>query len=135
MAVAPHLRIERSWLGEGLATVAGADEVGGEDLLPPFSAVGHDFDAVVPLFKGAFHHVRKGWIVLASDAAHLYANIERALPFPIVYNVAEMLEGHRTLLGLADGEIARVIPGHDPIVMERFPAARVGLDDMVVRLD
>lgn len=78
---------------------------------------------------------RKGWIVLASDAAHLYANIDRALPFPIVYNVAEMLEGHRTLLRLADGEVTRVIPGHDPIVMERFPAARVGLDDVVVRLD
>jgi glyoxylase-like metal-dependent hydrolase (beta-lactamase superfamily II) len=78
---------------------------------------------------------RKGWMVLAADAAHLYANIERALPFPIVYNVAEMLDGHKTLLRLADGAIARVIPGHDPVVMERFPAAKVGLEDVVVRLD
>ena len=78
---------------------------------------------------------RKGWMVLAADAAHLYANIERALPFPVVYNVADMLAGHQTLLRLADGDMARVIPGHDPVVMERFPAAKVGLDNIVVRLD
>jgi glyoxylase-like metal-dependent hydrolase (beta-lactamase superfamily II) len=78
---------------------------------------------------------RKGWVVLAADAAHLYANIDRALPFPVVYNVADMLEGHKTLLRLADGEINRVIPGHDPLVMERFLAARVGLEGIAVRLD
>ena len=38
MAVAPHLRIERSWLGEGLATVAGADEVGRGALAGPVTA-------------------------------------------------------------------------------------------------
>jgi hypothetical protein len=78
---------------------------------------------------------RKGWVVLAADAAHLYANIDRALPFPVVYNVADMLEGHKTLLRLADGVINRVIPGHDPLVMERFLAARVGLEGIAVRLD
>lgn len=78
---------------------------------------------------------RKGWMVLAADAAHLYANIERALPFPVVYNVADMLAGHQTLRRLADGDMTRVIPGHDPVVMERFPVARVGLDNIAVRLD
>lgn len=78
---------------------------------------------------------RKGWMVLAADAAHLYANIERALPFPVVYSVADMLAGHQALLRLVDGDMTRVIPGHDPVVMERFPAARVGLDNIAVRLD
>jgi glyoxylase-like metal-dependent hydrolase (beta-lactamase superfamily II) len=78
---------------------------------------------------------RRGWVVLAADAAHLYANIERALPFPVVYNVADMLAGHQTLLRLADGSIDHVIPGHDPVVMERFPAPRVELKGIVARLD
>ena len=30
---------------------------------------------------------RRGWVVLASDASHLYANMEQGRPFPIVYNV------------------------------------------------
>lgn len=76
----------------------------------------------------------RGWVVLAADAAHLYANIERALPFPVVYNVADMLAGHRTLLRLA-GSIDRIIPGHDPVVMDLYPAADSSLQGVVARLD
>ena len=36
-------------------------------------------------------NTRRGWVVLATDAAHLYANMERDTPYPIVYNVAEVL--------------------------------------------
>ncbi|GIS88589.1 MAG: hypothetical protein CM1200mP18_12990 [Gammaproteobacteria bacterium] len=35
----------------------------------------------------------RGWVVLASDASHFYANFEDSAPFPIVYNVADMLKG------------------------------------------
>ena len=76
----------------------------------------------------------RGWVVLASDAAHLYANIERALPFPVVFNVADMLSGHATLLQLASSP-DHVIPGHDPLVMARYPAARPELTGIVARLD
>ena len=79
-------------------------------------------------------HTRRGWLVLASDAAHLYANIEQERPFPIVYNVADMLEGHRRLYKLASSP-DRVIPGHDPLVMKRFPAPNAALEGRVVRLD
>ncbi|HZZ87126.1 MAG TPA: N-acyl homoserine lactonase family protein, partial [Caulobacteraceae bacterium] len=64
---------------------------------------------------------RRGWLVLASDAAHLYANIDEGRPFPIVQDVAAMLEGHRTLKALASADDL-VIPGHDPLVLARFPA-------------
>ena len=37
---------------------------------------------------------QKGWMVLASDATHLYANIEQQRPFPIVYNVGDMIEAY-----------------------------------------
>jgi glyoxylase-like metal-dependent hydrolase (beta-lactamase superfamily II) len=77
---------------------------------------------------------RRGWVVLASDASHLYANIGQQRPFPVVYNVGDMLEGYRRVHALADSE-AHIIPGHDPAVLTRFPAARPGLEDWVVRLD
>ena len=77
---------------------------------------------------------RRGWVVLASDAAHFYAHMEQGRPFVAVYNVPDMLEGHNTLRKLASSP-AHVVPGHDPLVMKRYPAARPGLEGIAVRLD
>ncbi len=77
---------------------------------------------------------RRGWLVLASDAAHLYAHVDEGRAFPTVYNVADMLEGHKTLRRLASSP-AHIIPGHDPLVMQRYPAARPALAGTAVRLD
>ncbi|WP_083387287.1 N-acyl homoserine lactonase family protein [Salinicola sp. MIT1003] len=62
-----------------------------------------------------------GWMVLASDAAHYYENFERKQPFPIVYHTGQMLDGHVLLQNLATS-LDLIIPGHDPEVMDRFPA-------------
>ena len=77
---------------------------------------------------------RRGPVVLASDASHLYANMEEIRPFPIVWSVADMVEGYRRLRELAHSP-QHVIPGHDPLVMERYPAPREDLSGIVVRLD
>jgi glyoxylase-like metal-dependent hydrolase (beta-lactamase superfamily II) len=77
---------------------------------------------------------RRGWVVLASDASHFYANMEQERPFPIVYNVAAMVEGYARLRSLAASP-AHIIPGHDPLVLERYPAPSKGLEGIVVRLD
>lgn len=77
---------------------------------------------------------RRGWVVLASDAAHLYAHLEQGRVFPIVYNVADMLEGHRTLQKLASSA-RHIVPGHDPLVMDRYPASSRALAGVAVRLD
>ncbi len=77
---------------------------------------------------------RRGWVVLASDASHLYANIGQARPFPVVYNVGDMLEAYGKIRRLADSE-AHIVPGHDPDVLKRYPAAAGGLEDWIVRLD
>lgn len=77
---------------------------------------------------------RRGWVVLASDATHFYANMERGLPFPIVADVPAVLEGYGTLRRLASSP-AHVIPGHDPLVLDRYPAAAPGLEGIAVRLD
>jgi glyoxylase-like metal-dependent hydrolase (beta-lactamase superfamily II) len=72
----------------------------------------------------------RGHLVLASDAFHFTENRRRRSPFPIVVNVAEMLEGYETCERLADGDDL-VIPGHDPEVMELWPQVAEG----IVRLD
>jgi len=77
---------------------------------------------------------RRGWVVLASDASHFYAHMEQDRLFPIVYNVGDMLEGFRTLRRLASSP-AHIVPGHDPLVMARYPVAKPGLEDWIVRLD
>jgi glyoxylase-like metal-dependent hydrolase (beta-lactamase superfamily II) len=76
----------------------------------------------------------KGWMVLASDASHFYANIEQKRPFPAVYNVADMLEAYSRIYSLADAP-QLVIPGHDPQVLQRFPAAGREHEGWIVRLD
>jgi hypothetical protein len=45
-----------------------------------------------------------------------------------------MADGWRRAHALADSP-AHVIPGHDPLVMERYPAASSELRGTVVRLD
>jgi hypothetical protein len=54
--------------------------------------------------------------------------------FPTTYNLAEVLEGYDQLHKLATSP-AHIIPGHDPEVLKRYPAAKAGLEDWVVRLD
>jgi glyoxylase-like metal-dependent hydrolase (beta-lactamase superfamily II) len=77
---------------------------------------------------------RRGWVVLASDASHFYANMEQERPFPIVWSIPDMVQGYRRLSALADSP-AHIIPGHDPLVMERYPAASPAMQGVVARLD
>ena len=77
---------------------------------------------------------RRGWVVVASDASHFYANMEQGRPYPILFNVGEMLEGFNTVRKLAKSP-RHVIPGHDPLVLARYPAAKPGLEGIVARLD
>ena len=65
-------------------------------------------------------HTERGWVVLASDASHYYENMMRASPFPIVFNVGDMLAGFDTLRALAHSP-DHIIPGHDPEVRRRYP--------------
>lgn len=77
---------------------------------------------------------RRGWVVLASDASHLYGNMERNHPFPLVFHVADMLDGYERVRRLADSP-RHIIPGHDPEVMRRYPSPDEKGQGYVVRLD
>lgn len=73
----------------------------------------------------------RGPVLIASDVAHLYANLVRETPFPIVVDLPAYLEAHRRLMMLA-GDLDHVIPGHDPLVLSAFPA---GAAPDVARVD
>jgi glyoxylase-like metal-dependent hydrolase (beta-lactamase superfamily II) len=77
---------------------------------------------------------RRGYVVLAADATHLYRHMDEGRIFPTTYNVAEVLEGYDTLRKLATSR-DHVVPGHDPLVLARYPAAKPGLEGWIVRLD
>lgn len=77
----------------------------------------------------------RGWVVVASDASHLYMNMRKGIPFPAVHRVDEMMEGYRIVHELANGSWDHVVPGHDPLVMKMYPAPSKELEGIVVRLD
>lgn len=77
---------------------------------------------------------RRGPVVIASDTSHLYAHLEEERVFPTTYHLGEVLEGYRRLKKLAP-TLDHIVPGHDPQVLARYPAAAAGLEDWVVRLD
>jgi glyoxylase-like metal-dependent hydrolase (beta-lactamase superfamily II) len=79
-------------------------------------------------------HTARGWVVLASDASHYYEHFEQDRCFPLVFNVGDVLQGYRRLLSLAESP-THVVPGHDPLVLERYPGVSPELAGIAVRLD
>jgi glyoxylase-like metal-dependent hydrolase (beta-lactamase superfamily II) len=75
----------------------------------------------------------RGPVVLASDVTHFYENMESGRPFTTAFHVGEMMEGFEQLRALAPSA-KHIVPGHDPEVMRRYPAAQ-GLEGIAVRLD
>jgi hypothetical protein len=55
-------------------------------------------------------------------------------PFTTAFNIALMLEGFDALRAAAPSP-QHIVPGHDPLVMKRYPPPRPELEGVVVRLD
>ena len=79
-------------------------------------------------------HTRRGWLVLASDASHYYEHFETGRGFPLVYHVGELIAGYAKLLQLASSA-QHVVPGHDPLVLHRYPPVSEALRGIAARLD
>jgi glyoxylase-like metal-dependent hydrolase (beta-lactamase superfamily II) len=65
-------------------------------------------------------NTRKGIVVLASDNAYLYENLEKHLAIAQTVDAASNLEAQTRMLKLAASP-SLVVPGHDPEVFVRFP--------------
>ncbi len=77
---------------------------------------------------------KRGYVVLASDATHFYQHIDTRRVFRVLYNLGDMVEGYNTLERLAESK-AHVIPGHDPLVLARYPSASKQTAGWVARVD
>ncbi len=75
-----------------------------------------------------------GWVVLAADVSHLYENMEKRQPFPIVTDVEDTLRSYDLLARLATSP-RHIVPGHDPLVLQRYPALDARSEGIVHRLD
>jgi len=74
-----------------------------------------------------------GHVVLASDASHFYENIGADRPYSIVDHLPSMYRAFDRIRELADAENL-IIPGHDPLVLNRFPAAAPALAGLAARV-
>lgn len=79
-------------------------------------------------------NTKRGVVVLASDVSHFYENMETYWPFPTCVSVAKMIESF-DLLRSAAPSMQHIVPGHDPLVMRRYPAPSPELEGIVARLD
>lgn len=77
---------------------------------------------------------RRGHVVVASDSTHHYRHFLERRVFPVVDSVADVLEGYDRLEELATS-VDHVIPGHDPLIAELYPAATSGPGQPILRLD
>ena len=75
---------------------------------------------------------KRGWVMMAGDAAHYWRNIRLRNPFPVVFDVGRMLKGYEIINSLADGP-DHVIPGHDPLILKTFPPLNGNKE--IVRID
>jgi glyoxylase-like metal-dependent hydrolase (beta-lactamase superfamily II) len=75
-----------------------------------------------------------GPVVLASDVIHFYEELDRDWPCSIVVDVADTYAGYTLLRELASDGRTRIVAGHDPLVLDRFPRADGQLGEFVACL-
>jgi glyoxylase-like metal-dependent hydrolase (beta-lactamase superfamily II) len=68
---------------------------------------------------------RYGTVVIASDNAYLFENIEQSRPIAQTLDSLSNLRAMQSMRALASLS-ALVVPGHDPAVMTRFPSTAPG---------
>ena len=71
-------------------------------------------------------HTPIGTVVIASDNAYLYENLERRRPIAQTFDSVSNLAAQARMLSIAAAP-RLVVPGHDPAVFERFPTPGGGV--------
>jgi glyoxylase-like metal-dependent hydrolase (beta-lactamase superfamily II) len=70
-------------------------------------------------------NTKTGIVVLASDNVYLYENLEKHVPIAATLDAASNLRAQDRMKQVATSGL--IIPGHDPAVMTKFPAAAPGV--------
>jgi glyoxylase-like metal-dependent hydrolase (beta-lactamase superfamily II) len=114
--------------GEGRVRCLDGDELVGPGI-SAFCVGGHTPGQQVTVVDAA-----RGPVVLASDAVHYYEELERDRPFEILVDLEEAYRAYDTVRGLAERPGAVLVAGHDPAVLDRFPALDDSSDGLAVRV-
>ncbi len=77
----------------------------------------------------------RGPVVLATDAIHFWQEVEQERAFLIFHDLRQMLAGYRKMNAMVGGDICRLLPGHDPLVKERYPVVERHADGSPFILD
>jgi glyoxylase-like metal-dependent hydrolase (beta-lactamase superfamily II) len=91
---------------------------GSEEILDGVTAIavgGHSPGQQITVVKS-----EGGDVLLASDAAHFYEELELERPFAVLHDLEQMYAAYDVLKEFARGGAA-VVPGHDPEVARRYP--------------
>ncbi|MAZ98944.1 MAG: MBL fold hydrolase [Rhodospirillaceae bacterium] len=104
---------------------------GDDDLVPGVTL--HHFPGHARGLMAVRVNTKRGWIILASDTAHYYESLAAEHVFITHENIFEMLESYRSLVKLG-GDVTRIVPGHDPDVLKRYPSLSRDLDGIVAVL-
>jgi glyoxylase-like metal-dependent hydrolase (beta-lactamase superfamily II) len=71
----------------------------------------------------------RGQAVVASDASHYYRNFAESIPFNTLHDLPRMYAAFTKIRELASSEDL-VLPGHDPLVLERLKKVGDGIVEM-----
>jgi hypothetical protein len=68
---------------------------------------------------------KEGTVIVASDNMYLYENLDKHVPITASLDLESNLRAQDRMRQLA-GNPRLIIPGHDPLVFDRFPKAASG---------
>ena len=88
--------------------------VSDQEVLPGISAF--HLGAHSPDSQGIAIDTEKGVVVLSGDVAYLYENLEHNRPIR-----SDDIEGAANALRILRSKGDIVLPGHDPLIMQRYP--------------
>ncbi|MBO0689427.1 MAG: N-acyl homoserine lactonase family protein [Candidatus Dormibacteraeota bacterium] len=74
-----------------------------------------------------------GVVLLASDATHYYENLQTDRPFGVVHSLPDMYAAFDRLCALVPSP-ADIVPGHDPLVRERYAAVSPDLEGYAIEI-
>jgi glyoxylase-like metal-dependent hydrolase (beta-lactamase superfamily II) len=118
--------VERAAAEGRVRLTDGTEEI--VDGITAIAAGGHSPGQQITVVRAA-----EGEIVLASDAAHFYEELELERPFAVMHDLEAMYATYDILKRLERAG-AVVVPGHDPDVARRFRQVAVAGDGTVVQI-
>lgn len=95
---------------------------GDVELFPGISL--HVLPGHTPGLQSVSVNTGRGAVLLASDASHTYANFAARSPYSLIVDVSDTIESYEKMMKLG-GSVDHIIPGHDPLVREFYPAILV----------